>query len=106
MTEHTDHDTPAAAPESGGPVDPLVSLRITDDTKLERQSIMFGDGEDGYFMQQHKIFANGHDTGVTMLVTGNFDQGNNSRTFEFGGQDFKKIQDAFRAAGHDVVSSN
>ena len=24
MTEHTDHDTPEAPPESGGPVDPLV----------------------------------------------------------------------------------
>jgi hypothetical protein len=106
MKEQKDHTKPEAAEDQAVGVDALVSLRITDDTKLGRKAIMFGDGEDGYFMQQHQIFADDHDTGVTMLVTGNLGKDNTTRTFEFGGQDFEKIQDAFRAAGHDVVSSN
>ncbi len=41
--------------EAVSPVDALVSLTITDQTKLTQQAKMFGDGEDGYFMQQDTL---------------------------------------------------
>ena len=84
----------------GGRVDPLVSLRITDDTELTQKADMFGDGPDGYFMQQYTLYADEKDTGVSMTVEGHMGKDDATRIFFAAGQGFDDIKDVFVAAGH------
>lgn len=97
MNETTNVDSNA---EVANPVEPIVSLLITNDTELTQKANMFGDGEDGYFMQEYSLFADDKKTGVTMLVTGNMGKDNTERKFTVNGKDYDIAKDAFIAAGH------
>ena len=92
--------------EAGGQVDPLISLRITDGTKLTQKVNMFGDGEDGYFMQQYTLYADDNETGVSMTVEGHMGKNDTTRTFFVGDKEFKEVKDAFIAAGHEWLKAS
>jgi hypothetical protein len=81
-------------------VERFVSLTITDKTKLTQQVIMFTDGETGHFTQQYELCADDEKTGVTMIIEGNSGKNNTKRTFFANGNNYKKPENAFIAAGH------
>ncbi len=59
----------------------------------------FMDGEDGYYLQQYHILADGKETGVTMTATGSR-KIKEIRSFACEEGSFAEVGDAFRAAGH------
>jgi len=103
MNEKTKPETSNAV---AGPVDLLVSLRITDDTELTKKANMFGDGKDGYFMQLYTLYADDKETGVSMTVEGHMGKSDTTRIFFAAGSEFDEIKDAFVAAGHEWLRAS
>lgn len=92
--------------EAGGQVDPLVSLRITDNTKLTQKAVMFGEATNGYFFQQYTLYADDNKTGVSMKVEGHIGKNDTTRTFFVGDNEFNEVKDAFIAAGHEWLKAS
>ena len=71
-------------------------MKITPTTPLTLRPIMFADGKNGAYMQQHAIDLDGEFTGVTKVVT------QDGVTFLFDHSEYNTAGEALRIAGHDV----
>ena len=78
-------------------------MKITDDTGLTTQAVMFADGDKGRFTQHHKLLADDEDTGVLIVITGNTNKRESSRTFITKSGEFNDYKQALQSAGHEVT---
>jgi hypothetical protein len=83
----------------------VVSLQITDKTKLTQQAIAFADGANNSFVQTHTLFADDKETDVIMFVFGNIGGKNTKRTFLVKDKEFDNVKDAFEAAGYEWLKN-
>ena len=71
-------------------------MLITPTTPLTLRPIMFADGNDGAYMQQHAIDMDDDFTGVTKIAM------QHGVAFLFDGNEYGTVREALRAAGHDL----
>ena len=76
-------------------------MKITDKSELTQKINLFIDGAERSFAQHYSIHADGEDTEVKMIVSGNVGENNTTRKFYGGGEEFNDVKDAFEAAGHE-----
>jgi hypothetical protein len=63
---------------------------------------MFMDGENGTYIQQQKLLADGQDTGVLIVVNGNSNKRQYERKFITKSGEFQQCRQALESAGHTV----
>lgn len=82
--------------------------KITNETKITTQVIMFGDGANGYFIQSYRLYVDDQEIGVIMKVEGHQGKDDTKRWFEVLGmpETFDNIKDAFVAAGWEWERDN
>lgn len=76
-------------------------MKITKETKLTQQSLLFTDGENGAFTQYYRLYADEIDTGIDIRVTGNVGKDNSKRIFVVADVEYEEVKEAFKAAGHE-----
>lgn len=77
-------------------------MNINNSTELSTQPLMFMDGENGAYIQQQKLLADGEDTGVLIAINGNSNTRQYERKFITKSGEFHKCRQALESAGHTV----
>lgn len=77
-------------------------MKLTPDSKITQKPLGFFDGAKGYWGQIYSLESDGKGLGVTLLVEGDR-SGQKTITYQVGNENFGKMVEALRAAGHDVT---